>query len=237
MRWGTWLLACLCSEWWLHARQSLPTSLRSCRARYAREACSRAAARRRCCPSDPAGIESEAERGETEAAGKRSQQIAAALRADPRFAFVANGDPAMFATSAIACSTPRYPLSHSGDAARFSVEGLRAAADDLEALLRSSAAPLIKADCRTRLDRGILNVCNALKPGRAPVSAHGVWFDSPVALRYCSRTTPCAGIRCRCAIRSGRTIRAAFGAALPTPPADRDNRHCNLYDRPERVRS
>ena len=33
---------------------------------------------------------------QAEAAAQRSQQIAAALRADPRFAFVANGDPAMF---------------------------------------------------------------------------------------------------------------------------------------------
>ncbi len=60
---------------------------------------------------------------------------------------------------------------------RFSVEGLRAAADELEALLRSSAAPLIKPTAARDLTGELLSVAAALKPARAPVSAHGVWFD------------------------------------------------------------
>jgi len=78
------------------------------------------------------------------AAAQRSQQIAATLRADPRFAFVANGDPAMFLAERERLFDARYLLSAQVSPQRFSVEGLRAAAADLEALLRSSAAPLVK---------------------------------------------------------------------------------------------
>src|SRR5687767_6418539 len=42
------------------------------------------------------GIEA-ASAEQKEAVARRSQQVAMTLRADPRFAFVANGDPAMFA--------------------------------------------------------------------------------------------------------------------------------------------
>ena len=62
------------------------------------------------------GIEA-ASAEQTEAAAKRSQQIAATLRADPRFAFVANGDPAMFVAGARSFVRCALPAECSGDAA------------------------------------------------------------------------------------------------------------------------
>ena len=114
---------------------------------------------------------------QTEAAAQRSQHIASTLRADPRFAFVANGDPAMFQAERDRLFDARYLLSPYVAPQRFSVEGLRAAAGELEALLRSSAAPLIKPTAARDLTGELLSVAAVLKPARAPVSAHGVWFD------------------------------------------------------------
>ena len=123
------------------------------------------------------GIEA-ASAEQKEAAARRSQQVATTLRADPRFAFVANGDPAMFAAERDRLFDARYLLSAQVTPQRFSVEGLRTAANELEALLRSSAAPLVKPTAARDLTGELLSVAAALRPARSPASAHGVWFDS-----------------------------------------------------------
>jgi hypothetical protein len=86
----------------------------------------RAAARRCRFQSDLIAIEA-ASAEQTEAAAKRSQQVAATLRADQRFAFVANGDPSMFVAERDRLFDARYLLSAQVTPQRFSVEGLRAA--------------------------------------------------------------------------------------------------------------
>ncbi len=132
------------------------------------------------------GIEA-ASAGQTEAAAKRSQQVAATLRADPRFAFVANGDPAMFVVERDRLFDARYLLSAQVTPQRFSVEGLRAAADELEALLRSSAAPLIKPTAARDLTGELLSVAAALKPGVRRQVHTECGSTRPAASRYCSR--------------------------------------------------
>ena len=146
------------------------------------------------------------------AAAQRSQQIAAALRTDPRFAFVANGDPAMFLAERERLFDARYLLSAQVSPQRFSVEGLRAAAGDLEALLRSSAAPLVKPTAARDLTGELLSIAAALKPARAPLSAHGVWFDQSGRTALLLATTRAPGFDVDAQAEAVAAIRAAFGA-------------------------
>ena len=150
----------------------------------------------------------------TEAAAQRSQQIAAALRADPRFAFVANGDATMFAAERDRLFDARYLLSAQVSPQRFSVEGLRSAAGELEALLRSSAAPLVKPTAARDLTGELLNLAMALKPARAPLSKHGVWFDSTGRSALLLATTRSPGFDVDAQSEAVAAIRAAFGAAF-----------------------
>ena len=147
------------------------------------------------------------------AAAQRSQQIAAALRTDPRFAFVANGDPAMFLAERERLFDARYLLSAQVSPQRFSVEGLRAAAGDLEALLRSSAAPLVKPTAARDLTGELLSIAAALKPARAPLSAHGVWFDQSGRTALLLATTRAPGFDVDAQAEAVAAIRAAFGAS------------------------
>ncbi len=150
---------------------------------------------------------------QTEAAAQRSQQIASTLRADPRFAFVANGDPAMFQAERDRLFDARYLLSPHVAPQRFSVEGLRAAAGELEALLRSSAAPLIKPTAARDLTGELLSVAAVLKPARAPVSAHGVWFDPAGRTALLLATTRAPGFDVDAQAEAVAAIKAAFGVA------------------------
>ena len=158
------------------------------------------------------GIEA-ASAGQSVAAAQRSQQMAATLRADPRFAFVANGDPALFVAERDRLFDARYLLSAQVMPQRFSVEGLRAAAEELEALLRSSAAPLIKPTAARDLTGELLSIAAALKPARAPLSAHGVWFDSTGRSALLLATTSAPGFDVDAQAEAVAAIRAAFGAA------------------------
>jgi predicted exporter len=146
------------------------------------------------------------------AAAQRSQQIAATLRTDPRFAFVANGDPAMFLAERERLFDARYLLSAQVSPQRFSVEGLRAAAGDLEALLRSLAAPLVKPTAARDLTSELLSIAAALKPARAPLSAHGVWFDQSGRTALLLATTRAPGFDVDAQAEAVAAIRAAFGA-------------------------
>jgi predicted exporter len=152
------------------------------------------------------------------AAAQRSQQIAATLRADPRFAFVANGDPAMFLAERERLFDVRYLLSPQVSPQRFSVEGLRAAASDLEALLRSSAAPLVKPTAARDLTGELLSIAAALKPARAPISAHGVWFDQTGRIALLLATTRAPGFDVDAQAEAVAAIRAAFGAPDAAEP-------------------
>ncbi|MGZ9058844.1 MAG: MMPL family transporter, partial [Burkholderiaceae bacterium] len=158
------------------------------------------------------GIEA-ASAEQAEAAAQRSQHMAAILRADSRFAFVANGDPAMFIAERDRLFDARYLLSPSVSPQRFSVEGLRAAAAELEAMLRSSAAPLIKPTAARDLTGELINVAAALTPARAPLSAHGVWFDPTGRTALLLATTRAPGFDVNAQAEAVAAINAAFGVA------------------------
>ena len=158
------------------------------------------------------GIET-ADAAHTPTAAQASQQLATALRTDSQFAFVANGDPAMFAAERDRLFEARYLLSPKVTAHRFSVDGLRAAAAELEALLRSSAAPLIKPFAARDLTGELLAIADELKPARTPVAAHGVWFDSTGRMALLLATTRAPGFDVDAQSRAVAAIRAAFNTA------------------------
>ena len=150
---------------------------------------------------------------QTEAAAQRSQQIAAKLRADSSFVFVANGDPAVLVAERDRLFEARYLLSPNVSPQRFSVEGLRAAAAEMEALLRSSAAPLIKPTAARDLTGELLNVAAVLQPMRAPGSVHGVWFDSSGRTALMLATTRAPGFDVDAQAEAVTAITRGLGAA------------------------
>ncbi|MBA2412550.1 MAG: MMPL family transporter [Burkholderiaceae bacterium] len=147
------------------------------------------------------------------AAASRSAQLAAALRADPQFAFVANGDPAMFVTERDRLFNARYSLSAQVGPQRFTVDGLRTAADELEALLRSSAAPLIKPFAARDPTAELLAIAATLKPARSPVNVHGVWFDPGGRTALLVATTRAPGFDVDAQAQAVAAIRTAFDQA------------------------
>lgn len=214
VRWGTWLLGVLvCGV--VVARASIVTDITAFlpgpatreQAMLAEQLRDGVAAR-----VILIGIEA-ASADQAAAAAQRSQQIAATLRADPRFAFVANGDPAMFAAERERLFDARYLLSSQVSPQRFSVEGLSATAAELEALLRSSAAPLVKPTAARDLTGELLAIAAALKPARAPISAHGVWFDQTGRIAMLLATTRAPGFDVDAQADAVAAIRAAFDAA------------------------
>lgn len=146
-------------------------------------------------------------------AAQRSQRLAAALRADPRFVFVANGDPAAFAADRDRLLDARYLLSARVTPQRFSVDGLRDAAAELEALLRSSAAPLVKPFAARDPTGELLAILTALKPTRAPTTQHGVWFDETGRTALLLATTRAPGFDVDAQADATAALRAAFSAA------------------------
>lgn len=144
------------------------------------------------------------------AAAKRSQQVAAALRNDARFAFVANGEPNSFIAERDRLFDARYLLSAQVTPQRFSIDGLRTAAVELEALLRSSAAPLIKPTAARDPTGELLAIAAALKPARAPVTAHGVWFDQDGRTALLLATTRAPGFDVDAQSEAVAAIQAAY---------------------------
>ena len=104
-----------------------------------------------------------------------SQTLAAALRADPRFASVANGTSTGFERERDLLLTHRYALSPRMSADRFSVEGLRLALQDTLDLLASSAGMLVRSLVPRDPTSEFFAVLDQLRPAQGPPLVEGVW--------------------------------------------------------------
>ena len=162
------------------------------------------------------GIEA-ASTEQASAAAMRSRQMAATLRADSRFAFVANGDPGAFVAERDRLFDARYLLSPQVTPQRFSIEGLRSAANELEALLRSSAAPLIRPFAARDPTGELLAIAATLRPARSPINAHDVWFDQDGRTALLLATTRAPGFDVDAQAEAVAAIRNAFGTASEAP--------------------
>lgn len=112
-----------------------------------------------------------------EALAESSQALAEALRADPAFRFVANGDAPLDAVPE-ALLPYRYLLAETLDTARFDAEYLRG---ELQARVRDLASPaagLLEPWLPRDPTLEILMLAEAWQPGQEPQRLHDVWFDA-----------------------------------------------------------
>lgn len=106
---------------------------------------------------------------------RHSQALAAALRADGRFASVANGAAGTFDNERGLVSSHRYVLSPNVTPERFTVEGLRAAIAESIELLASPAGLVLKQLLPRDPTGETVAVLERLRPQESPAMRDGVW--------------------------------------------------------------
>lgn len=104
-----------------------------------------------------------------------SRALAARLRADARFASVANGTQAAFDRDRELLLAHRYALSPAVTPGRFTAEGLRAAIGETLDLLASPAGLALKAIVPRDPTGETVAVVERLRPAQGPATSHGVW--------------------------------------------------------------
>ncbi|MDE2613020.1 MAG: MMPL family transporter [Burkholderiales bacterium] len=115
--------------------------------------------------------------GDAEARAGASRALAAALRADGRFAQVSNGEREAFGAIGDWLFEHRYQLSPAVTAEHFTAAGLREAFGDTMSLLGTPAGsaikPLLDRDPSGEMQR----IVESLIPVGSPRSEHGVWVS------------------------------------------------------------
>jgi predicted exporter len=148
-----------------------------------------------------------------------SRSLAQALRADARFAAVANGDPAQLARDRDFLFVHRYLLSDAVTPQRFSAAGLHAAIADTLAELASPAGALIKSVLVDDPTGELPGLFAALAAGHTPPHLlDAVWASPDGARALLLAQTRAAGSDTDAQQAACEAIRRAFaaaGAALP----------------------
>jgi predicted exporter len=151
-----------------------------------------------------------------DAAGRAavSRALAARLGADGHYAWVRNGDGAALARDRQILFEHRYVLSPAVDAARFSVEGLRAAISDSIDLLASPAGLMVKG-LLTRDPTGeLVELLGRLAGSTAgPTVAYGVWVSRDGRRALLMAQTAAAGADTDGQQAALERLRAEFAAA------------------------
>ncbi len=142
-----------------------------------------------------------------------SRALADSLRADPRFAAVANGTLQGFERERDFALAHRYALSPRVDAARFGVAGLRSAIAATIDLLASPLGILVKPYVARDPTGETLAVLGALRPAAAPHTVDGVWAapDGQRALLVARTRAP--GSDTDAQAEAVDAVRAAFARA------------------------
>lgn len=157
------------------------------------------------------------EGGDSTARARASRELAARLRADPRFLHVANGETPALQRDREILFAHRYVLSPAVDAGRFTVAGLRAGVEDSLGLLATSTGLVSKALLPRDPTGEFLQVLDALEDGPRPRLVDGTW-----ASRDGTRALLLARTRAEGADTDGQAhavdaIHSAF-AAVAAPP-------------------
>ncbi len=116
------------------------------------------------------------EGSETEALAETSRRMAAELRADPRFAAIANGEDAGTDKDRDFIWRNRYLLSPAIVREHFTPGGLRAALEESLQLLGSPAGILLQRILPADPTGETLRIADALEGGARPELRDGVWF-------------------------------------------------------------
>ncbi|CAB3800812.1 hypothetical protein LMG28688_05252 [Paraburkholderia caffeinitolerans] len=156
--------------------------------------------------------------GDAAARAQLSRQVAARLRADPRFAAVHNGEAVNDARDQQFVFTHRYALSPAVTPQRFTAEGLHAALGESLDLLSSSAG-LVAKDLLPHDPTGeVAALVGELDSAAQPASRDGVWASRDGTRAVLVAQTTAAGSDTDAQASAIDAIRSAFDAATRTLP-------------------
>jgi len=152
-----------------------------------------------------------------------SVQLARALRPDPAFASVNDGDAQTLERDRTFLFEHRYLLSEAVTPARFTVPGLHAAiAGSLQALA-SAEGPLLKPLFAHDPTGELLVILDAIGTERAPRSSAGVWSSREGAQALLVLQIRAAGADTDAQAAACAAVRRAFAAARATLPPQQRN--------------
>lgn len=156
--------------------------------------------------------------GDAAARAQLSRQVAARLRADPRFAAVHNGEAVNDARDQQFVFAHRYALSPAITPQRFTAEGLHAALGESLDLLSSSAG-LVAKDLLPHDPTGeVAALVAELDSAAQPVSRDGVWASRDGTRAVLVAQTTAAGSDTDAQAGAIDAIRSAFDAATRALP-------------------
>jgi predicted exporter len=142
-----------------------------------------------------------------------SEQLAAALRADPAFTGAVNGDAASREHDQALLLGARYALSPAVTPERFGAQGLREAIGQTIADLSGSAGLLLKALLPRDPTGELLRVLDGLSGGNTPGGAEGVWASPDGQRALLITMTRAPGTDTDAQEQALGTLHAAFAAA------------------------
>ncbi|TAM07824.1 MAG: hypothetical protein EPN70_01705 [Paraburkholderia sp.] len=147
-----------------------------------------------------------------------SRQLAAALRHDPQFVSVNNGEPVSNARDQQFIFDHRYLLSPAVTPARFSAAGLHDALGESLELLASSAGLVEKALLPHDPTGEVAALVSQLDSGALPASSHGVWASRDGQRAVLVVQTASAGSDTDAQARAIAAVQHAFEAATRAQP-------------------
>ncbi|KVM08301.1 hypothetical protein WL05_27295 [Burkholderia ubonensis] len=147
-----------------------------------------------------------------------SRRMAAALRDDPQFAAVNNGEPVNDARDQQFIVAHRYLLSPAVTPQRFTADGLHQALGDSLDLLGSSAGLVAKALLPRDPTGEVAALVGQLDSGALPASRNGVWASRDGARAVLVVQTAAAGSDTDAQARAIDAVRRAFDTARQATP-------------------
>jgi predicted exporter len=149
-----------------------------------------------------------------------SRALAAALRRDPRFARVENGEPVSEQADREFLFMHRYLLSDEVGAQRFSAPGLHAAIADSIADLASATGLLFKSLLPRDPTGELLHIIDQLSAAAAPETRDGVWVSPTGTRTLAVAQTSASGSDSDAQEQAVAAIRTAFSNAVAQPPGE-----------------
>jgi predicted exporter len=147
-----------------------------------------------------------------------SRKLAAALRHDPRFARVDNGEPVTEQADREFLFKHRYLLSDAVSAQRFTAQGLHAGIVDTVETLASDTGMMFKSLLPRDPTGELLHVIDQLSPSAAPATQDGVWVSPSGNRALAVAQTTAPGSDSDAQQQALGAIRAAFATAANTSP-------------------
>jgi predicted exporter len=151
------------------------------------------------------------------ARARLSHDLAAALRRDPRFARVDNGEPVSEQADREFLFKHRYLLSDAVSAQRFSPQGLHAAIVDTVDDLASPAGLVAKSLLPRDPSGELLHIIDQLSSSPSPETRDGVWVSPAGNRALAVAQTTALGSDSDAQSEAIAAIRAAFAAARQSP--------------------